>query len=110
MIQSLARKDIVDDIVTTYGDVIVDQCHHVPAVSLERVMREVKARYVAGLTATPRRRDGHHPILELQLGPTRYTIDARSQAAARSFSARQVSSGPSGITNSTGTSSATIRA
>jgi len=85
MIQSLARKDIVEDIVATYGHVIVDECHHVPAVSFERVMREVKARYVVGLTATPRRRDGHHPILELQLGPTRYTIDAKSQAAARPF-------------------------
>ncbi len=85
MIQSLARKDVVDDMVATYGHVIVDECHHVPAVSFERVMREVKARYVAGLTATPRRRDGHHPILGLQLGPTRFIIDAKSQAAARPF-------------------------
>jgi superfamily II DNA or RNA helicase len=85
MIQSLARKDVVDDIVATYGHVIVDECHHVPAVSFERIMREVKARYVAGLTATPRRRDGHHPILRLQLGPARFTIDAKSQAATRSF-------------------------
>ena len=85
MIQSLVRKDEVDDIVATYGHVIVDECHHVPAVSFERVMREAKARYIMGLTATPRRRDGHHPILRLQLGPTRFTIDAQSQAAARSF-------------------------
>ena len=85
MIQSLARKDVVNDMVATYGHVIVDECHHVPAVSFERVMREVKARYVAGLTATPRRRDGHDPILQLQLGPVRFTIDAKSQAAARPF-------------------------
>ncbi|MFH1864535.1 MAG: DEAD/DEAH box helicase family protein [Candidatus Eisenbacteria bacterium] len=85
MIQSLARKDVVDDIVATYGHVIVDECHHVPAVSFDRIMREVKARFVAGLTATPRRRDGHHPILQLQLGPARFTIDAKSQAATRSF-------------------------
>ncbi|MBN1851432.1 MAG: DEAD/DEAH box helicase [Pirellulales bacterium] len=85
MIQSLVRKDIVDDIVATYGHIIVDECHHVPAVSFERIMREVKARFLTGLTATPRRRDGHHPILQLQLGPSRFTIDPKSQAAARAF-------------------------
>jgi len=90
MIQSLVRKDVVDDMVATYGQVIVDECHHVPAVSFERVMREVKARYVAGLTATPQRRDGHHPILEFQLGPVRFAIDAKSQAAARPFAHRLV--------------------
>ena len=85
MIQSLVRKDEVNDIVGTYGHVIVDECHHVPAVSFERIMREVRARFVAGLTATPRRRDGHHPILQLQLGPARFTIDAKKQAATRAF-------------------------
>ncbi len=90
MIQSLVRRDNIDDAIAGYGHVIVDECHHVPAVSFERVMREVKARYVTGLTATPRRRDGHHPIIELQLGPIRYTIDAKSQAAKRSFEHRVI--------------------
>ncbi len=83
--QSLDRKDGVDDSIATYGHVIVDECHHVPSVSFERVMREVKARYVVGLTATPRRRDGHHPIQQFELGAVRYTINAKSQAAARPF-------------------------
>lgn len=85
MLQSLTRKGEVDEIVSTYGQVIVDECHHVPAVSFERVMRKVKARYVLGMTAIPKRRDGHDPILRLQLGPVRFTIDARSQAAASPF-------------------------
>jgi superfamily II DNA or RNA helicase len=83
--QSLDRDDGVDNSVATYGHVIVDECHHVPSVSFERVMREVKARYVVGLTATPRRRDGHHPILHFELGTVRYTINAKSQAATRPF-------------------------
>jgi len=41
MIQSLVRKGKVDDLVATYGQVIVDECHHVPAVSFERVLAEV---------------------------------------------------------------------
>jgi superfamily II DNA or RNA helicase len=85
MIQSLVRRDEVDDLVAGYGHVIVDECHHLPAVSFERVLAEVKARYVLGLTATPQRRDGHHPIAEMQLGPIRFRVDAKSQAARRPF-------------------------
>jgi superfamily II DNA or RNA helicase len=70
--------------------VIVDECHHVPAVSFERVMREVRARYVTGLTATPRRKDGHHPILEFQIGPIRFSVDPRNAAARRPFEHRLI--------------------
>jgi superfamily II DNA or RNA helicase len=86
MIQSLVQQDKVDDLVSGYGHVIVDECHHLPAISFERVLSEVKARYVTGLRATPQRRDGHHPISEMQLGPIRFRVDARSQAASRPFS------------------------
>lgn len=85
MIQSLVRKENVSDLVANYGHVIVDECHHLPAVSFERVLNEVKARFVTGLTATPHRRDGHHPITEMQLGPVRFTIDARNLATQRAF-------------------------
>jgi hypothetical protein len=77
MIQSLVRKGQVKDLVAGYGHVIVDECHHLPAISFERVLSEVKARYLVGLTATPQRRDGHHPITEMQLGPIRFFVDAR---------------------------------
>jgi superfamily II DNA or RNA helicase len=85
MIQSLVRKDSVQDIVAQYGQVIVDECHHLPAVSFERVLAEAKARYVVGLTATPQRRDGHHPITAMQLGPVRFAVNPKSQAAQRPF-------------------------
>ncbi|RLW52450.1 MAG: restriction endonuclease subunit R [gamma proteobacterium symbiont of Stewartia floridana] len=85
MIQSLVRKDNVDDLVANYGQVIVDECHHLPAVSFERVLVEVRAKFITGLTATPQRRDGHHPIIEMQLGPIRFSVDARNQATQRPF-------------------------
>ncbi|HID67654.1 MAG TPA: restriction endonuclease subunit R, partial [Roseibacterium sp.] len=85
MIQSLVRKDRVDDLVANYGHIIVDECHHLPAVSFERVLAEVKARFITGLTATPQRRDGHHPIIEMQLDPIRFSVNARNQAAHRPF-------------------------
>jgi superfamily II DNA or RNA helicase len=73
-----------------YGHVIVDECHHVPAVSFERVLSSVKARFVTGLTATPRRRDGLHPIIAMQLGPVRFAVPARSETARRPFEHRLI--------------------
>ncbi|MHB0928813.1 MAG: TOTE conflict system archaeo-eukaryotic primase domain-containing protein [Candidatus Nanopelagicales bacterium] len=85
MIQSLVRKGEVSDIVAGYGHVIVDECHHLPAVSFERVLSEVKARFVTGLTATPYRRDGHQPIIHMQLGPVRFAVSRRGRAEERTF-------------------------
>lgn len=85
VIQSLNRKQVVDDLVANYGHVIVDECHHLSAVSFEQVLRQVKARHVTGLTATPQRKDGHHPIIVMQCGPIRHRVNARQQALARPF-------------------------
>jgi superfamily II DNA or RNA helicase len=72
----------VKDIVAEYGQVIVDECHHVSAFSFERVLKRVKAKYVVGLTATPVRKDGHHPIILMQCGPIRFNVGGKKQAAA----------------------------
>jgi superfamily II DNA or RNA helicase len=85
MMQSLVRLGHVADLVTGYGHIIVDECHHVPVVSFERVLSEVKARFVTGLTATPRRRDGQQPVLHMQLGPVRFAADSRNKNAKRPF-------------------------
>ncbi|MEK6287703.1 MAG: DEAD/DEAH box helicase family protein [Acidobacteriota bacterium] len=82
VIQSLIRKGDVKDLVAEYGQVIVDECHHVSAFTFERVLRKVKARYVVGLTATPVRKDGHHPIILMQCGPIRFNVSSKKQAAA----------------------------
>ncbi|MGI6670155.1 MAG: TOTE conflict system archaeo-eukaryotic primase domain-containing protein [Christensenellales bacterium] len=85
LFQSMGKMDEIKPWIGKYGMVIVDECHHVPAVSFEQVMKKVSARYVYGLTATPKRQDGHHPILEMYLGPIRYHVDAKAQAARRPF-------------------------
>lgn len=66
--------------------VIVDECHHVAAFTFESVLKAVEAKYVYGLSATPVRKDGHHPIIFMQCGPVRYLVDAKSQAEKRTFS------------------------
>jgi superfamily II DNA or RNA helicase len=73
VIQSVHRKDEVKDFVAEYGQVIVDECHHISAFTFEQVLKQVKARYIVGLTATPTRKDGHHPIIYMQCGPIRST-------------------------------------
>ena len=85
VIQSLNKKGEVNDLVAEYGHVIVDECHHLSAFSFEQVMRQVKAKHVLGLTATPVRKDGHQPIIFMQCGPIRFHVDARKQAAERPF-------------------------
>jgi superfamily II DNA or RNA helicase len=83
LIQSLVRKNEVDDRVTKYGHVIVDECHHVSATSFEAVTKRARASYVLGLSATVTRKDGHHPIIFMQCGPVRHRVTARAQLAAR---------------------------
>ena len=85
LLQSLCQRGIVDDVVAEYGHLVVDECHHVSASSFEQVARASKARFVLGLSATPTRKDGHHPIIFMQCGPIRYRDNARDQAALRPF-------------------------
>lgn len=78
LIQSLNYKNQVKEFVSEYGLVIVDECHHISAFSFETVLKHVTAKYVYGLTATLIRKDGHHPIVKMQLGPVRYEVKAKS--------------------------------
>ena len=73
VMQSLSRQGDVNGLVENYGHVIVDECHHIGAVSFDAILRRVRAKYVLGLTATPIRRDGQQPIIFMQCGPIRHT-------------------------------------
>jgi superfamily II DNA or RNA helicase len=80
VIQSLQHKGLVHDFVAEYGHVIVDECHHLSAFIFERVLRQIKAKYVLGMTATPTRKDGHHPIINMQCGPIRFYLSPKKAA------------------------------
>ncbi len=86
IIQSLNHKGEVKELVKDYGMIIVDECHHISAFSFEQVLKTANAKYVYGLTATPLRKDGHHPIVYMQCGQIRYKVDAKSLIQYRSFS------------------------
>ncbi len=74
--QSLINKkdNTVNNIVQDYGQVIIDECHHISAPRFEMVLNEVRTKYVLGLTATPYRQDGHQKIIFMVAGPIRHTV------------------------------------
>ena len=84
-IQSFRRSGEGGMGVGRYGCVVVDECHSLSAPTFGRVMRGVRAKYVLGLSATPVRRDGMHPVVAMLCGPVRYAADAAAVARAEPF-------------------------
>ncbi len=81
MLQSLAKTENPKAFFRNYGSVIVDECHHIPAVTLEALMKECESRHITGLTATPKRKDGLERLLYQQCGPIRHAIAEDSETS-----------------------------
>lgn len=58
----------------------MDECHHRASQTAEEVLNEVNAKYVYGLTATPKRDDGQEQKVFMQFGPIRYRYTAKDKA------------------------------
>ncbi|MBM3161816.1 MAG: DEAD/DEAH box helicase [Chlorobi bacterium] len=82
LMQTLSRQENLASFLDRYGQIIVDECHHLSAFSFEKILKAAKARYVLGLTATPVRRDGHQPIIFMQCGPIRHRAKKPENAPA----------------------------
>ena len=80
MIRSIKKKDGFHPMLEKYGQVIMDECHHGASESAIEVLQAVKARYVYGVTATPKRGDGKERINEFLLGPIRYRFTSKDRA------------------------------
>ncbi len=81
-VQSLVTDSLAESNITQgYGVIIVDECHHVPALTIEKALGSINARRVYGLTATPARKDGLQPLIFMQCGPIRYRASSKDQAA-----------------------------
>jgi superfamily II DNA or RNA helicase len=72
VMQSLARRDDLPELLSEYGQIIIDEAHHLSAQSFEAVLKQANSHYVLGLSATPVRSNGHHPIMFMQCGPVRH--------------------------------------
>lgn len=83
MVGSLCKKGEYHDLLNQYGLVICDECHHAASDTISNVLKEVKAKYVYGVTATPKRADGLEKINYMLIGPIRYRYTAKEMAAAQ---------------------------
>ncbi|EGX9970217.1 DEAD/DEAH box helicase family protein [Escherichia coli] len=80
VVQSISRHGEVEPLVRNYGQIIVDECHHIGAVSFSAILKETNARYLLGLTATPIRRDGLHPVIFMYCGAIRHTAARQKES------------------------------
>jgi len=80
MLPSLARRDDVAELTSGYGQIIVDECHHVAAAAYEHSVTKIGAQFWLGLTATPSRRDGLGDLVVWQLGPVRHALDQSEES------------------------------
>jgi superfamily II DNA or RNA helicase len=85
IMQSMNARGGVKESIKDYGMILIDECHHVPAITFEQILKIAPAKYIYGLTATPARSDGHHPIIFFYCGPVRFSVDAKKQAEKRPF-------------------------
>ena len=80
MVQSMNGKDNLSDRLNSYGMVIMDECHHAASSSSMELLQRVKAKYVYGVSATPKRGDNLDKIIYMMLGPVRHTYSALERA------------------------------
>lgn len=67
--QTLNKNDDLDNVLNNYGQIIIDECHHIAAFTFEKIIKSAKSKYILGLTATPNRKDKYDKIITMQCGP-----------------------------------------
>lgn len=72
MLQSLSRIDYPDELFTSFGVTIVDECHNISSPIFSKVLMKVCAKYTIGLSATPTRSDGCEYVFQWFLGDVVY--------------------------------------
>lgn len=80
MVGSMYSKGNFNDFINSYGMVIMDECHHCGSNTSVEVMKKVNARYVYGVSATPKRGDNLEKIIHMLLGPIRHSYTAKERA------------------------------
>jgi superfamily II DNA or RNA helicase len=69
MIQSLSKKlEKQPDLTNSFGTVLIDECHHIPAETYNNTIAKLIPYYQYGLTATPFRKYNDGKIIFIHLG------------------------------------------
>ena len=79
MIQSLSRNEEIEKISNSFGTIIVDECHHIPAKSFREAIVNFNSFYLYGLTATPRRKNNDEKLIYVYIGNILYNADQIDQ-------------------------------
>jgi superfamily II DNA or RNA helicase len=75
MIQSLAAQDKGNELFSSFGTVIVDECHHVPAKTFRQVIGQFSSYYLYGVTATPIRKKNDEKLIFIHIGEVIHEVD-----------------------------------
>jgi len=68
-LQTLYKKNYDRSILDHFGLVIVDEVHNVVAPTFVAALTKLRPRYLMGVSATPRRKNGLHDLLSWLIGP-----------------------------------------
>jgi len=71
MIQSMEKaleSEDGGDLCNAFGTIIIDECHHVPAETYQKVISKLNSYYLYGLTATPFRKYNDGKLIFIHLG------------------------------------------
>lgn len=79
MIQSLTRSDEISKIAHSFGTIIVDECHHIPAKSFREAIVNFNSFYLYGLTATPKRKNNDEKLIYVYIGNILYNAEQIEQ-------------------------------
>ena len=68
MIQSLSKLQDYSEISNSFGTIIIDECHHIPAKSFREAIVNFNSFYLYGLTATPKRKNNDQKLIFVFIG------------------------------------------
>lgn len=81
MMQSMIKMKDFSNFTNTFGTIIVDECHHIPAKTFRELIIQFNPYYLYGLTATPKRKYNDEKLIYFYIGEVLVTINPQSIAS-----------------------------
>lgn len=78
LLQSIIRRKYGKEIMSQFGTVIYDECHHLGSRKFSEALSLTGSKYVIGLSATPTRADGLTKIINWHINKIIYTMKRKS--------------------------------
>jgi len=85
MLQTICCRQMPEGCLESFGTIVLDEAHHLAAPYFSQLFFKLPCRYILGLTATPKRKDGCSEILHLFMGPFSFQLSSRTDADVKVF-------------------------